>query len=172
MWERTACANPSLSSLTNSTSWVHQMANNSNSAFASDSKINTALILEMPKGCVYFASWGCVYFALLKLCLFCLMRLFGSCDKLKYMVFYGWSKTGSFWWFSKVLRIMTGSDSTFANQDLTRTEKLQMCLQPCDSAGFNALYYVLFYLFLSTCVLQGVCVHTMDFVCGHKNIKK
>jgi len=41
------------------------------------------------------------------------------------------------------------------------------CLLPCDSAGFNALYYVLFCLSLSTCVLQGVCVHTMDFVSGH-----
>jgi len=41
------------------------------------------------------------------------------------------------------------------------------CLQPCDSTGFNALYYV---LFLSTCVLQSVCVHTMDFVSAHKII--
>jgi len=45
-------------------------------------------------------------------------------------------------------------------------------LQPCDSAGFNALYYVLFCLFLSTCVLQSVCVHTMDFVSAHKQINK
>ena len=30
------------------------------------------------------------------------------------------------------------------------------------------LYYVLFSLFLSTCVLQNVWVHTMDFVSAHK----
>jgi len=46
------------------------------------------------------------------------------------------------------------------------------CLQLCDSAGFNALYYVLFCLFLSTCVLQRVCVHTMDFVSAHKQINQ
>jgi len=38
------------------------------------------------------------------------------------------------------------------------------------STGFNTLYYVLFCLFLSTCVLQNVCVHTMDFVSAHKQI--
>ena len=43
-----------------------------------------------------------------------------------------------------------------------------------DSAGFNALYYyVLFCLFVSTtCILQSVCVHTMDFVCAYKRINK
>ena len=46
------------------------------------------------------------------------------------------------------------------------------CLSPCDSAGFNTLYYVLFCLFVSTCVLQSVCVHTMDFVSAHKQINK
>jgi len=46
-----------------------------------------------------------------------------------------------------------------------------LCHPVCDSAGFNALYYVLFCLFLSTCVLQSVCVHTMDFVSAHKQIK-
>jgi len=35
------------------------------------------------------------------------------------------------------------------------------CLQSCDSAGFNALYYVLFRLFLLTCVRQSVCVPVM-----------
>jgi len=35
---------------------------------------------------------------------------------------------------------------------------------------FNALYYVLFCLFLSTCVLQSVCVHTMGFVSAHEQI--
>ena len=30
--------------------------------------------------------------------------------------------------------------------------------------------YVLFCLFSSTCVLQSVCVHTMDFVSAHKQI--
>jgi len=32
------------------------------------------------------------------------------------------------------------------------------------------LYYVLYCLFLSTCFQQSVCVHTMDFVCAHKQI--
>jgi len=31
-------------------------------------------------------------------------------------------RTGSDWWFSKIMRIRTGSDSIFANQDGTRTE--------------------------------------------------
>jgi len=46
------------------------------------------------------------------------------------------------------------------------------CKSVCnpDSAGFNALYYVLFCLFLSTCVLQSVCAHTTDFVSVHKQI--
>ena len=46
------------------------------------------------------------------------------------------------------------------------------CLQPCHIAGFNVLYYVLYCLFLSTCVLQSVCVHTMDFVSANKQINK
>jgi len=33
-----------------------------------------------------------------------------------------------------------------------------------------ALYYVLFCLFLPTCVPQSMCVHTMDFVSAHKQI--
>jgi len=37
-------------------------------------------------------------------------------------------------------------------------------------AGFNACYDILFCLFLSTCVLQSVCVHTMDFVSAHKQM--
>jgi len=48
--------------------------------------------------------------------------------------------------------------------------KTKKCLQPCDSSGFDVLYYVLFCLFLSTCVLQSVCVHTMDFVSARKQI--
>ena len=32
----------------------------------------------------------------------------------------------------------------------------------------NVLYYVLFCLFLSTCVQHSVRVNTMDFVSGHK----
>jgi len=69
---------------------------NSNSAFASADKLCTALlILEMPEGWVYFASWG----------------------KTKYMVLHGRIRTGSDWSFSKILRIRTGSDSIFAGQD-------------------------------------------------------
>jgi len=47
--------------------------------------------------------------------------------------------------------------------------QLQKVSVTCDSAGFNALYYVLFCLFLSTWVLQSVCVHAMDFVSAHKH---
>jgi len=32
-------------------------------------------------------------------------------------------RTGSDWWFSKILRIRTGSDSILSDQDWTRTEK-------------------------------------------------
>jgi len=94
--------------LTNSTNWVHLMANNSTSAFASDVKINTALLnFGNGKECVYFASRGC----------------FASWDKMRCLVLYGLIRTGSDWWFSKLLRIRTGSDSTFADQDWTQTEK-------------------------------------------------
>jgi len=47
-----------------------------------------------------------------------------------------------------------------------------LCTFDRDPTGFNALFYVLFCLFLSTCVLQSVCVHTMDFVSAHKQINK
>ena len=50
--------------------------------------------------------------------------------------------------------------------------QLQKLSVTCNAAGFNALYYVLFCLFLSTCVLQSVCVHTKDFVSAHKQINK
>ena len=39
------------------------------------------------------------------------------------MISYWRIKTGSDWRFSKILRIRTGSDSIFADQDWTRTEK-------------------------------------------------
>ena len=69
--------------LTNSTNWVHLMANNSSSAFASDGKIKTAFLnFGNGKGCVYFASWGCVYFAS--------RGCFVSWGKIKYVVLYGW----------------------------------------------------------------------------------
>jgi len=55
----------------------------------------------MPKSCVCFASWG----------------------KITYMVLHGRIRTGSDWWFSKILWIRTGLDSVFADQDWTRTEK-------------------------------------------------
>jgi len=61
----------------------------------------------MPKGCVYFASQG--YFA--------------SRGKINYMDLYGRIRTGSDWWFSKILQIRTWLDSTSADQDWTRTEK-------------------------------------------------
>ena len=74
----------------------------------------------MPKGCVYFASWRCVYFAL--------RCYFASWHKIRYMVLYGRIRTGLDWWFSKILRIRTGSDSTFGDQDWTQTEKFHSLL--------------------------------------------
>jgi len=46
----------------------------------------------------------------------------------------------------------------------------KMSLQLCDSAGSSSLQKFRFCLFLSTCVKQSVCVYTMDFVSGHKQI--
>ena len=56
--------------------------------------------------CVYFASWG----------------------KIKYMVLHVRIRSGSDWWFSKILQIRTGSHSIFADQDWTRTEKFYSSL--------------------------------------------
>jgi len=80
--------------LTSTTNWVHLMANNSSSAFASDGKINTALLIRNGKGCVYFASWVCVYVAS--------QGCFASWGKIKYIVLFGWIRTGSDWWFLKL----------------------------------------------------------------------
>jgi len=72
-----------------------------------------------------FASDGKTYTALLNfgnaenLCLFCLMRQ----NKIAYMVLHGRIRTGADWWFSKILRNRTGSDSICVDQDWTRTEK-------------------------------------------------
>ena len=49
---------------------------------------------------------------------FCLTKA-----KYKYMILHWQIKTGSDWWFKKILRIRTGSDSIFLDQDWTRTEK-------------------------------------------------
>jgi len=49
--------------------------------------------------------------------------VFASWGKIKYTVLYGRIRTGSDWWFSKILRIRTVLDSTFADQDWSRTEK-------------------------------------------------
>ena len=43
------------------------------------------------------------------------------------------------------------------------------CLQSCDSASFNAMYYVRFCLLLSTCVLQSVCSYYGLRVCSQTN---
>ena len=120
--------------LNNSTNWVHLMANNSSSAFASDVTINTALLhFGNGKGCVYFASWGCACFA--------------SWGKIKYMVLYGQIRTGSNWWFSKILRIRTGSDSNFADQDWTRTENFHSPSSLLYSRGEQVLiFWLLFHI--------------------------
>ena len=41
----------------------------------------------------------------------------------KHMILHWRIRTGSDWWFSKILRIRTGSDSIVLDQDWTRTEK-------------------------------------------------
>ena len=95
--------------LTNSTKWVHLMANNSSSAFASDGKIDTALLnFGNAKGCVYFASRGC----------------FASWGKIKHMVLYWRIRTGSDWIRTEVNfgRIRTGSDYDFFEIWQIRTE--------------------------------------------------
>jgi len=48
------------------------------------------------------------------------------------MVLQGQVRTGSYWWFSKILLIRTGSDLIFGDQDCTRTEKFH---SPLISAG-------------------------------------
>jgi len=49
--------------------------------------------------------------------------------------------------------------------------QLQKVSNPVIPPASMPCNYVLFCLFLSTCVLQSVCVHTMDFVSAHKQIK-
>ena len=43
-----------------------------------------------------------------------------------------------------------------------------MCFKVDRKEYLKFTLYVLYCLFLSTCVLQSVCVHTMDFVSAHK----
>jgi len=44
------------------------------------------------------------------------------------MILHWRIRTGSDWWFSKILRIRTGSDSISSDQNWTRTEKFHSSL--------------------------------------------
>jgi len=104
--------------VSNTTNWVHLMANNSSRTFASDGKINTALL-----------NFGNAK----RLCLFCLMGLYLFC-LTRLFCFMRQNKMHGFVWVDqdwiglmilKNLRIRTGSDSTFAYHEWTRTEQFQ-----------------------------------------------
>jgi len=41
--------------------------------------------------------------------------------KYKYMILHWRIRTGSYWWFSKILWVRTGSDSILLDQDWTRS---------------------------------------------------
>jgi len=85
---------------TNSTNWVHLMANNSSSAFASYGKIHTALLN-------FGNAKRLCLFCLMRLCLFRLMRQ----NKIHGFIWADQDWTG--------LMIF----KNFADQDWTRTEK-------------------------------------------------
>ena len=96
----------------------------------------------MPNRHLLIKLWQCQ-----KLCLFCLMRqkhcwnyfafnqsylaegkiapvvILPYETKWKYLLLHWRIRTGWDWWFSKILRIRTGSDSILSDQDWTRTEK-------------------------------------------------
>jgi len=44
--------------------------------------------------------------------------------KEKWMILHWWIRTGSDWWFSKILQIRSGSDSSLSDQDWTQTEEI------------------------------------------------
>ena len=48
--------------------------------------------------------------------------------KEKWMILHWRIRNGSDWWFSKILRIRSGSDSISSDQDWTRTEKIHSTL--------------------------------------------
>jgi len=51
------------------------------------------------------------------------------------MILHWWIRTGLDWWFSKISRIRTGSDSIFSDQDQTQTEKFH---SPFISASYRS----------------------------------
>jgi len=71
-------------------------------------------------------------------------------SKQKYIILHWRIRTGSDWWFSKILQIRTGSDSILSDQDWTWTEKYHSPLisglwagcgplfgHPCDMRTFS-----------------------------------
>jgi len=55
-----------------------------------------------------------------------------------YMILHWRIRTGSDWWFSKILRISYGSDSILSSHDWTRTEKFH---SPLISGGWRAAHW-------------------------------
>ena len=63
---------------------------------------------------------------------------FASWGKIKIHYFTWAARTGSDWWFSKILQSRTGSDSILSEQGWTRTEKFHSPL--ITAARITALY--------------------------------
>jgi len=113
---------------------IHQ----SKQSYSPNGKITPAvLFLLMPNRHFLVKFWKCqravsilFHEAKTLLELFCLQLIvFGqrqnsSSRKEKWMILHWWIRTGSDWWFSKNLRIRTGSDSILSDQDWTRTENI------------------------------------------------
>ena len=79
------------------------------------------------KGYIYFASWGKTTVGTILPSLFCSRYNSSSCyfaswDKIFDFIYWR-IRIGSEWWFSKILRIRTGSDSILSNQDWTHSKK-------------------------------------------------
>jgi len=62
------------------------------------------------------------------------------------MILHWRIRTGSDWWFSKILRIRTWSDSILSDQDWTRTEKFHSPLisafQRCADSGVKRNFWL------------------------------
>ena len=72
---------------------------------------------------------------------------FASWGKIKiHMILHSWTRTGSDWWFSKILRIRTGSESILSDQDWTWTENFHrrsalVCARLCQCFGQGGWYF-------------------------------
>ena len=88
----------------------------------------------MPKGWIYIASWGKsttgtilpstnLLWLKVKLAKGTFNTSSLAKGKSSSSAFAPWDQDWSDWWFSKILRIRTGSDSILSDQDWTRTKK-------------------------------------------------